>query len=69
MIGRSARALLAGELPDAEARLFLASALSQWLESGGSLEADFLRVHRRGSHLTPTRIWRDSLIADDDSED
>lgn len=70
MIGRTARALMAGELPDDEARLFIASALSQWLASGGSLEADFLRVHRRGSHLTPARIWRESsLIADDDSDE
>lgn len=69
MVGRAARALMAGEIPDDEARLFVASALAQWLESGGSLEADYLRVHRRGSHLTPARIWaRQSFIADEDSE-
>lgn len=68
MVGRVAHALMAGELPDDESRLFVASALSEWLASGGSLERDYLRVHRRGSHRTPCAIWRDSLIDDDDGE-
>lgn len=64
MIGRAAEALLAGEMPADGDRLFLAGALVAWLASGGDLERDYLRVRRRGSHLTPARLWR-SLIADE----
>ena len=55
----AADALMAGELPDAPARLFLAGALCAWLEQGGSLEGKFLRVRPpRGSHHTPAALLR-----------
>lgn len=34
LIGRAAEDLLAGKLPDPEARLFLAAALQGWLQEG-----------------------------------
>jgi len=63
LIGAAAQALLAGRLPDDAARLFLAGALSAWLERGGDLERDFFRVRQRGSHHTPAVLWR--LIGDE----
>lgn len=63
LLGRAAEALLAGRLPEPEARLFLAGALVAWLEGEGPLEA-VLRVNRRGSHETPQRIWA-RLISDE----
>lgn len=61
LLGEAAEALLAGKLPSAEARLFLAGALSAWLREGGrlgALERDFLRVAapHRSTH-TPARLW------------
>lgn len=58
LIGRAAQALLAGEMPDVEARLFLGGALTGWLEGGGSLERDYLRVVKPKSHVTPRAIWK-----------
>ena len=61
LIGEAAEALLRGELPHATARVFLAAALSGWLQSGagvGDLERRFFRVAaRRGSHATAAEIW------------
>lgn len=61
MLGEAAEALLAGRLPDASARLFLAGALQAWLAQGGrcgSLERDYLRVtQRERSRLTPQRLF------------
>lgn len=51
-------ALMRGEMPSPEARMFLASAGMAWLQRGGSLERDFLRVTKPKSHHTPAHIWR-----------
>lgn len=60
LLAEAADALLAGRLPDASARLFLAGALSAWLREGGrcgSLERDYLRVtQRERSTMTPQRL-------------
>jgi len=74
LIAEAAEALLAGEMPNAAARLFVAGALSAWLRDGGrcgSLERDFLRVtQRERSTLTPQRLLARSsasrATADDD---
>lgn len=62
LIARAAEALLAGRLPDAPARLFLASALQAWLREGGrvgALERDYLRVAApRSSRHTASELWR-----------
>lgn len=59
MLGELAHALLAGDQPDRSAALFLGGALIAWLEHGGSLERDYLRVSARaGSHQTAASIWR-----------
>ena len=61
LLAECAEALLRGELPRAEARLFLASALRGWLRNGGrlgALERDFLQVSapRRSTH-TASVLW------------
>jgi hypothetical protein len=59
LLGECARALLRGELPSDEARLFVAGGLSAWLEQGGSLTRDFWRVSAvAGSHHTECYVWR-----------
>jgi hypothetical protein len=65
LLGEFAEAVLAGREPDRAAAIFLAGALRAWLERGGSLEGDYLRVHQRGSHRTPSAIWREFLIGDE----
>lgn len=73
LLAEAADALLAGRLPDASARLFLAGALSAWLREGGrcgSLERDYLRVtQRERSRLTPQRLFARcaSTATDDDA--
>jgi hypothetical protein len=62
LLGEAAQALLDGRMPDDEARLFLAGALTAWLQRGGSLERDFLRVVKAKSHRTPSAIWRDLTV-------
>jgi hypothetical protein len=57
MLGELAGALLAGNPPDRAAALFLGGALLAWLEHGGSLERDFLKVIKPKSHRTPRAIW------------
>lgn len=58
LLGTAFDALLAGQLPPADARLFLAGAGRAWLEQGGRLE-DYLKVVApKGSHLNPKNIWR-----------
>ena len=59
MLSRASRALLDGQLPDSEARLFLAGAICAWLENGGDLARDYLGItSRRGSKLTAQAIWK-----------
>jgi len=63
LVHEAAAALLDGRAPRPEAAIFLGSALHHWLARGGSLERDYLRVHQRGSHLTPQRLA--ALIVDE----
>lgn len=58
LLGEAARALQRGELPESDAAIFLSGALLSWLELGGSLERDYLKVIVNGSHHTPDRVWR-----------
>jgi hypothetical protein len=58
LLGEAAQALLRGELPAVEARLFLGGALASWLERGGKLEKDYLRVVKPKSHVTPAVVWK-----------
>lgn len=58
LLGQLAKALLSDKRPDRDAALFLAGALLAWLEHGGDLERDYLRVSATaGSHRTPAAIW------------
>jgi hypothetical protein len=58
LLGRCAEALLRGELPDPESRLFLAGGLLAWLTEGGSLTRHFWKTAaRRGSHFTEAALW------------
>lgn len=41
------------------AGLFCGGALLAWLENGGDLARDYLRVVKAKSHRTPARIWRE----------
>jgi hypothetical protein len=55
--------LLGGPQASHDAHLFVGGAISAWLERGGSLERDHLRViGRRGSHAR--RLRRRAAIAD-----
>ncbi len=59
LLGEIFTDLLEGRMPSVEGRMLLGSAGSSWLEIGGNLERDHLRVtapHR--STLTPARLWR-----------
>ena len=58
LIGEGAKALLDGRLPGRESALFIGGALLSWLQTGGSLERDFLRVVKAKSHHTPDVLWR-----------
>lgn len=69
LLGEAFAALMAGELPQPEARMFLASAGLAWLQRGGSLERDFLQVTKPKSHRTPTNIWRRLQSEPDVGED
>jgi hypothetical protein len=41
------------------AGLFCGGALLAWLENGGDLARDYLRVVKAKSHVTPAAIWRE----------
>ncbi len=58
LLGEFAHDLLAGRKPSLGAILFVAGAISTWLENGGSLEKDHLKVVKPKSHVTPSVIWR-----------
>lgn len=65
LIGRAAEALMRGELPDEQSRVFLAAGICAWLQSSGG---DLIRDHWKvgapaGSHHTAPFIWRSSLGA------
>lgn len=53
-LGAAAQSLLAGRPLDSRTAVYLGAALSSWLNSGGSLSRDFLKVDGpAGSHATP----------------
>jgi hypothetical protein len=64
LIGRAAAELMAGRLPDAPARLFVAGALLAWLQQGGrtgDLERLYLRTSGpERSRLTAPELFRRS---------
>lgn len=58
LLGRAANALMRGDIPDAEARLFLAAGIVAWLDQGGRLTRDFWKVDPvRGSKRTAASLW------------
>jgi hypothetical protein len=69
LVGDAAGRLLRHEALTLEQSVFLGSALAGFLENGGNLERDYLRVSApRGSHRRPEVVWREldgSLIADE----
>lgn len=69
LLAEAADALLRGELPSPAARLYLAGAVAAWLEQGGSLTGQYLRVDaERGSHLTPWALFRRLRGAPEDAD-
>ena len=52
----AAEALLDGKVPEREAAIFLGGAIAAWLELGGSLEHDFLKVTNKGDHAMTFRF-------------
>lgn len=63
MLAEVSRAMLDGKTPSRAAALFVGGAIRAWLERGGDLE-NYLRIRRRGSHVTPQRLLA-RLIGDD----
>ena len=65
-------ALMRGELPSPEARMFLAGGGASWLREGGDLVRDYWRVAApRGSHRRPEVVARElgGLIGDERQDD
>lgn len=59
LLGEAAQALLAGEMPSDQARVFLAGGLLAWLETGGHLTRDFWKTcGAQGSRHTESHLWR-----------
>ena len=59
LIAEAAAALLNDQLPSMESRVFVAGALSSWLQQGGDLTRDFLRVTKPQSKRTASRIFQE----------
>lgn len=59
LLAEAAQSLLAGRQPSAEARLFLASALTAWLRTDGPLERHLRVGAPRGSHKTAPALARE----------
>lgn len=58
LLGEAAEALLRGEMPSDEARLFMAGGVAAWLNEGGDLVGDFWRVRGpQGSTRTAAVVW------------
>jgi hypothetical protein len=57
LIGEAAQALLQGRVVGHDAGQFVGGALLGWLENGGNLQRDYLRVVKGKSHHTATYIW------------
>jgi hypothetical protein len=59
LIAEAAEALMNDRLPSMESRIFLAGALSSWLQQGGDLSRDFLQVIRPKSKRTASKIFQE----------
>jgi hypothetical protein len=66
LLGAAARRLLEWGTPEG---LYLGGALAAWLERGGNLERDYLRVTKPKSHITPMRLWRELRHHDERQEE
>jgi hypothetical protein len=68
LIGEAARALVDGNMPDRDAALFLGGALLAWLESGGDLSRDFLKITKAKSRHTAAYLWRQFAHQDEGAD-
>lgn len=59
LLGQAFTALMRGEMPSPQARIFLAAGGMAWLREGGDLTRDFWRVVTPKSHRTAARIWQE----------
>jgi hypothetical protein len=70
LLGEAAQNLLAGQMPEPAALMFLAGGLMAWLENGGDLLGQHWRVKApAGSHRTPAQLWASSRGATEAAED
>lgn len=59
LLSSAAEALLEGAMPTREAATFLGAALLAYLEQGGHLTREYLKIDApQGSHHTADVIWR-----------
>ncbi|MGI4776603.1 MAG: hypothetical protein ACRYGA_00565 [Janthinobacterium lividum] len=58
LLGQLFADLLAGRAPSREAAVFLGGAGLAWLQQGGSLEKDYLRVVKPKSRHTAAFLWQ-----------
>lgn len=62
--------LLEGKRPNREASLYVGGAIAAWLEQGGDLVGDYLKVSAPpGSHQTPQAIHAESMGGFDITEE
>jgi len=69
LLAEAAEALMSDRLPSMESRIFLAGALSSWLQQGGDLSRDYLRVIRPKSKRTASRIFQEIQRENFDHQD
>jgi len=69
LIDKVGQALLRGEMPERGAALFVGGALLSWLENGGDLARDYLKVIKPKSHRTPSVIWQEIRAHQDEEVD
>lgn len=69
LLGEAFQALLEERIPSREAALYLGGAGMAWLQQGGSLERDYLRVVKPKSHRTPAAIWQEIQTHQDEGHD
>lgn len=62
LLAEAFQALLDGKLPTRQAGVYLGGAGLAWLEQGGNLERDFLKVTKPKSHMTPARLWEQQRV-------
>ena len=68
LLAQASEDLLEGRLPPPAARLLLAGAVASWLQGGGDLVRDYLKVGApRGSHETAAALLRQLRDSDPSS--